>query len=252
MLQWGHTFMVQNQDKKERAVKKQTVAGFIIFRRTEEGVKYLLLYRRGEYWNFPKGHFEEGEQSLDTALREAEEETGLRKNELHILPGFRAYEKFHFYSAAEKIYDTVILYLAETKQPRILISPREHSGYAWFLYADAMKILRRYAGTRRVLKQVNEFIRRQGYRPLRQEHREVGHPPFVKTATNQRQKPDNRPPGNKYAQPHRSFFTQSPRSGERNSFRPNTQLPRSGQTRRPTESAPSRRQYPPFLRRPAN
>ncbi|MEK7094373.1 MAG: NUDIX domain-containing protein [Patescibacteria group bacterium] len=151
--------MLKNPDKKERTVKKQTVAGFVIFRRTEEGVKYLLLYKRGEYWNFPKGHFEEGEESLDTAFREAEEETGLKKNELHILPGFKAYEKFHFYSATEKIYDTVILYLAETKQPRVLISLREHSGYAWFLYSDAMKILRRYAETRKVLKQAHDFLR---------------------------------------------------------------------------------------------
>ena len=87
--------MLKNPDgKKETTVKKQVVAGFVIFRRTEEGVKYLLLYKRGEYWNFPKGHFEEGEGSLDTALRETEEETGLRKSELHIVPGFRTYEKF--------------------------------------------------------------------------------------------------------------------------------------------------------------
>ena len=166
--------MLRDPIKKERTVKKQVVAGFVIFRRTEEGVKYLLLYKRGEYWNFPKGHFEEGEQSLDTAFREAEEETGLKKNELHILPGFRAYEKFHFYSANEKIYDTVILYLAETKQPRVTISLREHSGYAWFLYSDATRVLRRYAETRKVLKQAHEFIRNQNYRrrqkPLARPH----------------------------------------------------------------------------------
>jgi 8-oxo-dGTP pyrophosphatase MutT (NUDIX family) len=150
--------------KKERTVKKQVVAGFVIFRRTEEGIKYLLLYKRGEYWNFPKGHFEEGEQSLDTAFREAEEETGIKKNELRIIPGFKAFEKFHFFSGNEKIFDTVILYLAETKQPQVTISPREHSGYAWFLYADAMRILRRYAETRKVLKQAHEFTRNQNYR----------------------------------------------------------------------------------------
>ena len=142
-------------------MKKQVVAGFIIFRRTEEGVKFLLLYKRGEYWNFPKGHFEEGEGSLDTALREAEEETGIKQIEMHVLPNFRAYERFHFKRGEEKIFDTVILYLAETKQAEVRISPREHSGFAWFLYRDAMKILRRYVGTRRVLKQSYDFIRKE-------------------------------------------------------------------------------------------
>jgi 8-oxo-dGTP pyrophosphatase MutT (NUDIX family) len=147
------------RSERPKNIKKQIVAGFVIYRHTSDGVKFLLLYRRGEYWNFPKGHFEEGERSLNTALRETEEETGLKKSELRIVPDFRAYEKFHFERGDEKIYDTVILYLAETKQPNIRISPREHSGFAWFLYHDAVKVLRRYAGTRRVLKQAHDFIR---------------------------------------------------------------------------------------------
>ncbi len=143
-------------------VKKQIVAGFIVFRRTPEGTKFLLLYKRGTYWNFPKGHFEEGEKSLDTALRETEEETGLKKNELRIIPGFRAYERFSFRAGKEQIHDTVILYLAETRQPRVIISPREHSGFAWFTYHDAIKTLgKKYLATQRVLKQADDFLRAQ-------------------------------------------------------------------------------------------
>src|SRR3989344_6776878 len=73
----------------ERKFKKQIVAGFVVYRRTHEGTKYLLLYRRGNYWNFPKGHFELGERGLDNALRETEEETGLKRLDLRIIPGFR-------------------------------------------------------------------------------------------------------------------------------------------------------------------
>ena len=148
---------MEDEDKK---IKKQTVAGFIIYRYTEEGIKYLLLYRRGSYWNFPKGHFEEGEDSLATALRETEEETGIKGTELHITPNFRTYVKFYFERGDKKIFDTVILYLAETKKAEVLIAPREHSGYAWFLYPDAMHILGRYQGTKRALKQANDFLRR--------------------------------------------------------------------------------------------
>ena len=201
--------MLRHPDKKERTVKKQTVAGFVIFRRAEEGVKYLLLYKRGEYWNFPKGHFEEGEQSLDTALRETEEETGIKKDELHILPAFRGYEKFHFYSATEKIYDTVILYLAETKQAKVTISPREHSGYAWFLYPDAMKILRRYAETRKVLKQAHDFLRGPSNRNQKSPQRPNQNTP--------RSGPPRRPPQgppNRRPHPHPQFVrrpgTQNP------------------------------------------
>jgi len=143
-------------------VKKQTVAGFVIFRRTPEGTKYLLLYRRGNYWNFPKGKFEEGENGFKAALRETEEETGIAESELRIIPNFRTYLKYNFRIGNERIYDTVILYLAETKKAEVKIVPREHSGYAWFLYPDAVKILgTKYIGTKQILKQANDFLRKQ-------------------------------------------------------------------------------------------
>ena len=149
----------KQSQSKPTSIKKQVVAGFIIFRRTEEGVKFLLLYRRGSYWNFPKGHFEEGERSMATALRETEEETGLKPSELRIIPSFKTYVRFFFDRGDKRIFDTVILYLAETKQPHIRISPREHGGYAWFSYPDAIHILGRYQGTKRALKQANDFLR---------------------------------------------------------------------------------------------
>ena len=153
--------------------KKQVVAGFVVFRRAQEGIKFLLLYRRGSYWNFPKGHFETGENSLATALRETEEETGIKPSELHIIPGFRAYETFTFQSGNERIHDTVILYLAETRQANVRIAPREHSGFAWFLYEDALKALGpKYIGTRRVLRLARDFLRRRNARlPVRQVQR---------------------------------------------------------------------------------
>ena len=155
--------------------KKQVVAGFVVYRRTSDGIKFLLLYRRGNYWNFPKGHFEPGERSIDTALRELEEETGLKKSELRIAPNFRAYERFYFKIGNQGIYDTVILFLAESHKAEIRIEPREHSGYGWFLYHDAMNILgKKYADTRKVLKQASDFLqprRRQPSHPVARTHR---------------------------------------------------------------------------------
>lgn len=142
------------------ALKRQVVAGFVIYRRTSEGIKFLLLYKRGQYWNFPKGHFEQGEDALATALRETEEETGIKKSELRIVPGFRAYERFFFRAGGERIHDTVILHLAETRKAEIRISPREHSGFGWFSYQDAVaNIGKKYEATKRVLKYAHDFLR---------------------------------------------------------------------------------------------
>ncbi|MEK7608574.1 MAG: NUDIX domain-containing protein [Patescibacteria group bacterium] len=161
-----------SQARPQLRIKKQVVAGFVVFRRTQEGIKFLLLYKRGNYWNFPKGHFETGENSLATALRETEEETGIKRSELRIIPEFRAYEQFSFRSGNQKIHDTVILYLAETRRADVRIAPREHSGFAWFLHQDALKALgSKYVGTKRVLKQANDFLRRKSV------ERRAAHPP---------------------------------------------------------------------------
>lgn len=156
--------------------KKQVVAGFVVYRRTSDGVKFLLLYRRSNYWNFPKGHFEPGERSIDTALRELEEETGIKKADIRIMPQFRAYERFFFRIGNQGIYDTVILFLAETSQADVRIIPREHGGFGWFLYHDALGVIgKKYGDTRNVLKQANDFLRARSRQ--HQPHRDHRHGP---------------------------------------------------------------------------
>jgi len=118
-------------------------AGVIIFRKTAEGIKYLLLYHGGSYWNFPKGKLVEGERSFKAALREVEEETGIKSKDLHFINWFRVVDRFTFYTKdKKKIPRVVVYYLAETKKETINIVPREHQGYGWFLLRDALRILK--------------------------------------------------------------------------------------------------------------
>ena len=43
--------------------------------------------RGGGHWDFPKGHIDDGETEIQTALRELEEETGIAH--ANVLDGFR-------------------------------------------------------------------------------------------------------------------------------------------------------------------
>ncbi len=141
-------------------MKKTVSAGIIIFRRTLEGLKYLLLYKGKNYWNFPKGKIEEGERSWQTALREIKEETGLRQNDLKFQSNFKAFERFTFLHNKEKIFRVVILYLAETNQPLVKVS-EEHEGYGWFTIAEAKKVLTKHPDTFRILQRAHNFIRKK-------------------------------------------------------------------------------------------
>jgi 8-oxo-dGTP pyrophosphatase MutT (NUDIX family) len=140
-------------------MQKIISAGIIIFRKTREGHKFLLLYHGRNYWNFPKGKIEAGERSWQSAVREVKEETGLKQSELRFIENFKAYERFTFRGGKEKIFKIVILYLAETKQPRITVS-WEHDGYGWFTFSEAKKVLSKYHENLKILTTVDEFLRK--------------------------------------------------------------------------------------------
>jgi predicted NUDIX family NTP pyrophosphohydrolase len=65
-------------------------AGILLFRRAGRGLEVLLIKPGGPFWRnkdagawmIPKGAFEPGESALDTALREFEEETGTRLDQV--------------------------------------------------------------------------------------------------------------------------------------------------------------------------
>jgi 8-oxo-dGTP pyrophosphatase MutT (NUDIX family) len=145
---------------KEKRAKREISAGIIVYRRTNEGPKFLILYHGHNYWNFPKGKIESEEKSLWAALRETREETGLMSRDLRLTNNFKAYERFYFRRAGQPIFKIVIFYLAETRNPRIIIS-KEHEGYGWFRFSEAIRILSKYHDSQRVLRQANDFLHRK-------------------------------------------------------------------------------------------
>ena len=122
--------------------------GAVIFRRTKYGVKFLLLDHGGNYWNYPKGHVEKGENEEQTLKREVEEETGM--HQLEIIHDFR-HKNHYFYRAkrqekakrkkagrAINIVKTVVYYLVEAKDNAVKLSD-EHVGYTWLDYEKALE-----------------------------------------------------------------------------------------------------------------
>lgn len=139
-------------------------AGVVVFRRTREGPKFLLLYNGGKYWNFPKGKLDRHERSFKAALREVWEETGILGADLHFLDGFKVEDHFSYSRNRQTIAKTVTYYLAETHcvEVRLKIPPphhrgERHEGYGWFLYRDALDMLRA-PNLKRNLKKAYELI----------------------------------------------------------------------------------------------
>ena len=135
-------------------------AGAVIFKKNKE-IKYLLLHypstTRGaesDYWDFPKGHIEKGENELTALKREVEEETGLK--DLEIVDGFKEWIKYFFKHQGKNVFKIVTFYLAETKTEEIKISP-EHIGYQWLAFQQALNQLK-FDNAKNVLKKVNSLL----------------------------------------------------------------------------------------------
>ena len=62
-------------------------SGGVVWRRGDRGIEVALVHRpRYDDWSFPKGKLDRGESWEDAALREVEEEIGLRCRLGHELP----------------------------------------------------------------------------------------------------------------------------------------------------------------------
>ena len=160
---------------KNDKIKKEFSAGLIVYRNTLQGPRFLLLYHGGRYWNFPKGHIEDyknivtslhgditeintRETSIEAAIRETQEETGISPDKLFIKKDFKALERLQFRRNQEQIFKIVIFYLAETTETEIRISS-EHKGFGWFQYKDAKHILSVCKNSQRLLQKAYDYIR---------------------------------------------------------------------------------------------
>lgn len=70
-------FVEKYFDSKVDALIRQS-CGVVPYQKTVEGLRYLLLLQTNGFWSFPKGHMEAFEKETETALRELNEETGLK------------------------------------------------------------------------------------------------------------------------------------------------------------------------------
>ncbi|XP_050724707.1 bis(5'-nucleosyl)-tetraphosphatase [asymmetrical]-like isoform X2 [Eriocheir sinensis] len=111
-------------------------AGLIVFRRAAAGVEYLLLQssRKEAHWTPPKGHVDPGENDLQAAFRETEEEAGLKEQDLAVVKGFESVLKYTVNNRPK----SVVYWAAElmNSSAPVIIS-HEHIDFRWAGVADA-------------------------------------------------------------------------------------------------------------------
>ena len=118
-------------------------AGAIVVRR-RQGVPHVLLItakKNSDHWLFPKGHIDDGETREEAALREAEEEAGVRAT----LVSRVGIHTFNFGNEMVRVH----YFLATTDDKG---RPEKGRQLAWFSYDDALEQLT-FPDTRALLKE---------------------------------------------------------------------------------------------------
>lgn len=109
--------------------------GAVVYRRTTEGIKVLLVKNHnGRCWSFPKGHVEKDETEEETALREIKEETGL---DVEIENGFRETSIYRPYGRTKK---KVVFFLAKANESDVNMQQSEIDYCIWVPIGEAMRM----------------------------------------------------------------------------------------------------------------
>jgi bis(5'-nucleosidyl)-tetraphosphatase len=138
--------------------RKDRSAGVIIFHRSEEGCRFLLLLSRltkRPLWEFPKGGVDAGETLAEAAMRELQEETGLAPDSVRLIPGFEHSEEYRFTSGKGEghtlVRKEVTYFLAESLSTDVQLSAHEASQFAWLTLDEALRKLK-YKARREMLR----------------------------------------------------------------------------------------------------
>lgn len=139
-----------------RKVEETSAGGLVVDRR--DGAPRVALIgrvdRRGRLlWSLPKGHLEAGETAEDAAVREVEEETGIRGRVLAALGTI----DYWFVADDRRIHKTVHHYLLEASGGELSDDDVEVDEVAW-VPLDQLGDRLAYAGERRLAETAADLL----------------------------------------------------------------------------------------------
>lgn len=115
------------------AMPKVMSCGVLIVRGNP--IQQFLLMEHADRLDLPKGHVDPGESEFECAIRELEEETGIRVTDIEVDEGFRFEHRYRVTPKKKKLKGkrcekTLVIFLGRLVND-VEIVPTEHLGYAW-------------------------------------------------------------------------------------------------------------------------
>ena len=130
--------------------KQEKSCGAVVYNPKKHS--FLIIKMLNGNWGFPKGHTEDQETDIQTAIREVTEETGIN---VEILDGFKKSIK---YIPFPEVLKEVIFFIGITEEEKVTIDKDEIEDYMWCSYEEALKMIT-YKPQRDVMESSLKFIK---------------------------------------------------------------------------------------------
>jgi bis(5'-nucleosidyl)-tetraphosphatase len=144
---------------QDPSVAREVSCGVLLFQ--DRPRRSFLLLVDPERLDLPKGKIEDGEDELQCALRELEEETGIHPDQIRLVEGFRSVTT----TTKNGRHKTVVLFAAEAEGP-LPVTAYDHEDYAWVPW-DPPHDFAAWPRIDRALKDWSEHLQAQAERDKR-------------------------------------------------------------------------------------
>lgn len=107
------------------------------------------------HWAFPKGHADENEQGIATAVRELQEETGI--GGVDVIDSVLFHEEYTFIQNNERVFKRVTYFIGFVQDTEVIIQQNEIQDYRWVSYEEAIDLMTFEEG-RDVLRRAQKYL----------------------------------------------------------------------------------------------
>ena len=130
---------------------KEKSCGAVVYKKEEEKIYFLIEEMKAGHYSIPKGHVENNETEIETALREIKEETNL---EVNLDSNFREVVSYSPYKGCIK---EVVFFVAKAKTFDMKEQLIEVTSLKWLEPVDAINILT-FDSDKEVLKKALKYL----------------------------------------------------------------------------------------------
>ncbi|MBU1323085.1 NUDIX domain-containing protein [Patescibacteria group bacterium] len=135
--------------------KREFSAGGVVYKKEDGQILWLVCKHSGYHkWVLPKGLVEEGEGLEETAVREVEEECGIKTKVVAKIP---EPEKYIYTMNNVKIFKMVNYFLMEYVSGDIVNHDFEMEEVGWFKFEEAKEKLN-FHGAKKVLEKARDLL----------------------------------------------------------------------------------------------